>query len=400
VRRAAALAIVVAAAPLAAQDATSLGEALSKGDASVSLRYRYEGVGEDDFERGAQASTLRLTLGYATKPLHRVSLHVEFENVSDIGLADAHNNAGRSGQANGVTDRPLIADPEVTSLQQVWLQLRVLPDTVIEAGRREIALGNERFVGPVGWRQHHQSFDAVSVQNTSLPGTALRYSYVGEVHRIFGDSVPMASHLASVAVDLSGLGQLSLYGYRLVYSRDSDAGLSTTTLGGRFAGSRRLRAFRLLYDVELAHQADAADNPAEIDAGYFRGELGLGWRALRLQVGLEVLGGSPTRGQFSTPLATLHKFNGWSDRFPRTPENGLQDSYLALEATWKALGLAATYHQFDANTGGADYGREIDLQAVYSAPWKQQLGVKLAAYRTRSFASDTTKLWVWSAYSF
>jgi hypothetical protein len=392
--------LALTSVPIAAEDAQTLGEALTEGDVSVSLRYRYERVSEDRFDGDAHASSLRLTLGYATKPLEGVSVMAEFENVSDLGLGDRHNNGGAGEHGNGVIDRPVIADPEITSLQQVFLRVQSLPDTDVHAGRREVSLGNQRFVGAVAWRQHHQSLDAITVDNASLPRTRLHYSYVGRVHNVVGATLPTSSHLANAIVDLSKAGQLTLYGYWLSYDRDANAGLSTTTLGGRFTGSPKLGAVRLLYDLELAHQADAANNSNDVDAGYFKGELGLGWRVLTLKAALEVLEGAPSRGQFSTPLATLHKFNGWADKFLRTPENGLEDLHVTLGASWKDVQLAAIYHQFDANTGGADYGSEIDLQALYSAPWKQKFGVKLAAYRARSFASDTTKLWAWTSYGF
>src|SRR3546814_3361296 len=33
---------------------------------------------------------------------------------------------------------------------------------------------------------------------------------------------------------------------------------------------------------------------------------------------------------FQTPLATLHAFNGWADRFLSTPGNGLEDIYVGV----------------------------------------------------------------------
>ncbi|MFT5806450.1 MAG: hypothetical protein ACI9LG_000713 [Moritella dasanensis] len=35
---------------------------------------------------------------------------------------------------------------------------------------------------------------------------------------------------------------------------------------------------------------------------------------------------------FATPLATLHKFNGWSDQFLNTPTQGLADLYLSVSS--------------------------------------------------------------------
>ena len=35
---------------------------------------------------------------------------------------------------------------------------------------------------------------------------------------------------------------------------------------------------------------------------------------------------------FTTPLATLHKFQGWADKFLATPVNGIEDEYVNLSA--------------------------------------------------------------------
>ena len=53
-----------------------------------------------------------------------------------------------------------------------------------------IALDNHRFIGHVGWRQNRQTFDAVSVQNTSVENLNLFYGYVDNVVRIFGSEAP------------------------------------------------------------------------------------------------------------------------------------------------------------------------------------------------------------------
>ena len=37
----------------------------------------------------------------------------------------------------------------------------------------------------------------------------------------------------------------------------------------------------------------------------------------------------PEKG-FTTPLATLHKFQGFADKFLTTPANGIRDTYIEL----------------------------------------------------------------------
>ena len=80
-----------------------------------------------------------------------------------------------------------------------------------------------------------------------------------------------------------------------------------------------------------------------------------------------MLEGDGVRG-FSTPLATLHKFDGWADKFLTTPPNGLERRYVTLGYTTKGVGVLdtlsanAVYHQFHSNRLRIDYGSEVDLQ--------------------------------------
>ena len=78
-------------------------------------------------------------------------------------------------------------------------------DTTVRAGRQELIFDNARFVGNVGWRQHHQTFDAINVSNESVAGATFRYAYVDRVHRIFGDRQDIDGHLLNVNVDVGAL---------------------------------------------------------------------------------------------------------------------------------------------------------------------------------------------------
>jgi hypothetical protein len=111
-----------------------------------------------------------------------------------------------------------------------------------------------------------------------------------------------------------------------------------------------------------------------------------------------VLGGDGVRG-FSTPLATLHKFQGWADKFLTTPVNGIDDRYLALGYGKKGLGLidslsaSVVYHDFRSERQALDYGSEADLLLVVR--WQRFAGLlKYADYSADTFATDTKKFWI------
>jgi hypothetical protein len=378
-----------------------LANALTGGRFGLDLRYRLEWVDDADFDDDGEASTLRTVLRYTSAPWHHVAAMVELENVTDVGFANGHSNGGSGDLSNGVTDRPVVADPALTEVNQAYLDFGFLPDTSVKVGRQEIVLANQRFVGSVAWRQNHQTFDAASVTTRAVPRTLFTYAYVGKVQRIFGDTHDMSSHLLEADVTTGSVGTLSGYAFLLDYDNEAQAGLSTGTYGLRFAGGHALGSrLKALWDLELAEQRDLGDNPSEVDAGYWRAVVGGSVGSFKLTLGREVLEGDPANGRFTTPLATLHAWNGWADQFLTTPDNGLEDTLVTVGATLGGVRLTGVYHVFEANTGGADYGSELDLQAVFVTPWKQEVGLKVAAYDADRHSRDVTKAMLWTAWGF
>lgn len=393
--------LMVPAMPLAAeeeQEEITLADAVTKGKPILSFRYRYENVEEDDrFDKPAHASTLRTALGYKSLDWKGLSFLVEAENVTVIGN-DLYRNAGYGSLSNGVTDRPTVADPALTEINQAYLQWQN-KDNKLQLGREEILIDDQRYVGNVGWRQHHQSFDAFTFANSSLERVDIFYSYVSKVNRITGAVADMSSHLFNVGFKLGDAGKLTLYGYLLDYTQPENFGSSTSTWGGEFAGKYSLNdKTAFLYELEYAQQGDYADNPRSVDVPYYFLMAGGAFKPLTVKVGYEVLGGSVTDGQFSTPLATLHKFNGWADRFLITPVDGLEDLYLQLNGKVGPVGWTVVYHSFGADTGGANYGDEFDFNFGYTAPWKQGFGFKGAFYNADEFSVDVSKIWLWTSF--
>ena len=378
----------------------SLAEALKKGKPTVTLRYRYEGVSDDAVgDKKAHASTLRTVLGYRSQAYKGFSLQLEAENVSVLGN-DLYNNRGAGSLDNGVRDRPVVADPADTEINQTLIRYQG-DRWQVTAGRQEILLGDVRFVGNVGWRQNHQSFDALRIDNSSLGGLRFTYAFVDRVNRIFGDSQELAAHLVNASFELQNAGKFTLYGYLLDYEEAAAVGLSTSTWGLEFAGKRGLGGQRsLLYEIELAEQSDYADNPRTVKAGYSSLMLGAALPKVTIKLAWELLDGSVADGQFRTPLATLHKYNGWADKFLATPADGLEDLYLQLNGKVGKVGWLVRYHDFGAESSAVSYGQELDLQLVYASPHGVLFGVKGALYDADAFAADTDKWIFWSVYKF
>lgn len=94
-----------------------------------------------------------------------------------------------------------------------------------------------------------------------------------------------------------------------------------------------------------------------------------------------------------TPLATLHKFQGFADKFLATPGAGIQDFYLKVAGKFDKVGLTAFWHNLEAAEGGADYGTELDLVGSYKINKHVSALLKYSNYSSDGHASDTDKLW-------
>ncbi|MEJ2247003.1 MAG: hypothetical protein P8Y80_13145, partial [Acidobacteriota bacterium] len=238
--------------------------------------------------------------------------------------------------------------------------------------------------------------------NTSIPKTTLFYAHLFTVRRIFGDSKPMNSNLFNASVQIDKAVKLTAYAYLLDYKNEDDFVLNTHSFGFRLSGERNVyKGWNALYDLEYARQVEGGDNPNDVEENYYRLEGGASkGNYFIFKAGHEVLGGSPDTGQFNTPLATLHIWNGWADKFLTTPVNGLKDTYFSLGSNPKRFGLNVVFHRFRSETGSLDYGREVDLLLSYRSPWEQVFAFKTAFYRADLFSEDTDKIMVYTTYGF
>ncbi len=361
-----ALAIVLGAMPTTAEETEkaddNLLDAITKGTFKLNLRYRYEDVDQDGFDKRGQASTLRTMAGYRTGTWKGLEVYLEFEDVHDLGMSKDHNNAGAGSLWNGVDTRPVIPDPAITEINQAYLGWSPIKTLPFRFGLQEIVLDNSRFIGNVGWRQNHQSFEAARVEFNGVKNLKLGYSYIGRQHNVLGGSQPMSTMHLGAAYEFKGIGTVKAYGMILDYEREAVQALNTTTYGAFFDGKAKLSdALSLIYRAEFARQNDVNNPGNHINAKYIRADFGVKISKVTLAAGYEVLGGSPEDGQFRTPLATLHKFNGWADKFLGTPTNGLQDLSLSVTAVLGKFKLLGVYHDFSADTGGAD---SVDTKAT------------------------------------
>lgn len=361
------------------------------------LRYRLEVVDQAGLPHDATASTLRARIGVRTAAWHGLSAVVEGEAIVVLGKTSYNDTV------NGKTTYPVVADPSDVLLNQAYLSWRPDPRLEVTAGRQAVNIDNQRWIGSVGWRQDDQTLDAVKVGAKPVKGLALDYLYAWRVNRVFGPDSPQGIwrntdiHGVRATYAIRNVGTLSGYGYWL--DIPSSPVSSSRTLGVRMAGELPVgKGKALLYAAEYARQRDYGANPKHFALDYWLFEPGVKLGALTVKGGFEALEGNGVVA-LQTPLATLHAFNGWADKFLTTPANGLRDIYadVAFKVPGKGplagLTLRAAWHDFNSTRLGIDYGSEWNALASYALNKHINLTAKLARYNASAFATDTTKAW-------
>jgi hypothetical protein len=393
----AALAATVLTPRAVAEEPDSLGAAVSATKPIIDLRLRSESVDQEGLSEDAEALTLRGRVGLETGAAWGFKLLAEAELVWP--LKENYNDT-----LNGQTQYPVVSDPESYEVNRFQLANTSIPDTTVILGRQRINYDDQRFVGNVGWRQNEQTFDSLRVTNKSVRGLTVDVTYLNQVNRIVGHDSPVGRYtgenfLANLSYD-TPIGKLTGFVYLLDFE---EAGAdSSQTAGLRFAGERVIAGVKLAGLVVYADQEDRADNPLEYSDAYIAAELAGTVKDWTATAGIEVLEGDGVKG-FATPLATLHKFQGWADKFLTTPVNGIDDRYLSLGYSKKSVGpfdsLSAlvAYHTYEAERTALDYGSETDI--LLQAKWQRFTGaLKYADYQADGFATDTQKFWIQFEY--
>jgi hypothetical protein len=377
--------------------AESLTGALTSGKASVNLNLRYENVEQENPSEDASALTLRTLLAYDTGSYKGFSAKIEMEDTR-IVLGQGDYTVGPSGY--NVGQYSVIADPEHTELDQGFIQYKNKAFSA-KLGRQVITLDGHRFVGHVGWRQDRQTFDALSAKYTPVKDLTVQYAYITQRNRIFAQDADLDSkdHIINAAYK-TAYGILSGYGYLLEVDNNTDNALDT--FGVSFAGSSKVGDTKVLYRAEYASQSSESA-AADFDVDYLSLEAGAVMSGITAKVGYEVLGSDEGAFGFSTPLATLHKFNGWSDQFLGTPAQGLVDTSVSFSGNALGGGWQVIYHNFEADNMSDsvdDLGSEMNVSYVKKYAKYYSAGIKYAAYSAGDIKVDADKLWVWVGAKF
>ena len=372
-----------------------LAKVLKEAKPHIDVRYRYEFVSQDT-KKEAKASSLSTKFGIETGKFKGLYAFLEGENISYLG-AEAFNNT-----LNGKTKYATVPDPDTTEINQAFLGITTIPNTLLKVGRQTVDMGSRRFIGSQDWRQNETTYDAVVVQNSSLEDFIFSFSHIINQNNEFGDDSAQGD------VDLNAnAGELQYNGFKyssitpyLYFIEDKDTQTnSNSTIGIILNGKNKIaKDTYIIHSVEYANQKDFASNSNNFNLDYYRLSAGVKWKGLTISGGREVLDGDGTTGLI-TILGANHGFNGWEDKFSTTPANGLEDTYVTLEYKFKDISkyingikMAAQYHSFKAENTGVKYGEEFDLKFSKQFFENYLFTVYYETYNADTFSKDTDKI--------
>lgn len=393
----------------------TLLEAIQAGKPMTNFRLRYEHVDQDGWVgpaatgrnlENADAWTLRSLIGWQTAPFKNFSIAAQLINVTQFNDDFYDSTDAIFGNVRVPSYRskyPVVADPDYTGINQLFLEWTGLPDTKVRVGRQSVKLDNVRFVGNVEFRQLMQVFDGIAVENKSIKDVEIYAAHFEALRRITGQYINSGNvDIAHATWKYSPTENLTGYGYlqnmphngfnpytnnaHTTYGGTGFDDNSSKTFGLRADGSHKANDdWKVLYTAEYAKQNDYRGGNENIDAHYWRLGAGAGWKSWYLRLDRELLSSngetlSANRYAFQTPLATGHLFQGWGDSFLLTPKEGMEDTFLSFGGELFGLKLSGEYHWFDSdrnfrtagdgtafsNFSGEHFGKELDLSIAYN----------------------------------
>lgn len=325
----------------------------------------------------ADVHLLRTRLNAAVDPVDRVEAFVQIQDSRRFG-------AGNADLARGTMD-PSAGQLDVHQAYFVIRELFEMPLS-IKVGRQELAYGNQRLVGSVGWSNVGRAFDAGVLaydgERASVDLFAARL--VGSP--VEGDGSENLFGLYS-SWQLGNRHALDVYALldnntNEILNRDGSRSdrMVRFTPGATLAGT----VSSVSYTLEAALQTGKTTaSPGAVrsttDASMLSASAStaVGANGARLGAGYTRLSGDArpaddVRGQFNTLFATNHKFYGFMDYFPASASPyGLQDA--RIEATLPLsdqVNLAPALHHFvqaesAPSVGTKVLGQELDVTVTY-----------------------------------
>lgn len=326
------------------------------GKFGINYRIRYEETNNNG------GISHRIRYGYTTDNYNGFTANLEGEAVD--GIKDGFNGLDVAGEG--------------TDLNQLWGSYENTDLGSVKVGRQIYTLDDQRFIGHVGWRQNIQTFDAMTATVTGVENLVVRGFFLDEVNRVNG---------TQIGIDAFGINTAYAFGkplklvgfYYDLEDTETLARWDSETIGLRASGEFGFEDLTVIYSLSVAGQ----DALLGEDGGYFSAETSSSFAGVKVGLGYDVL-----EQGFRTPLATVHKFQGFADVFVLQSVtgtgNGVEDLYIYAGyniPVGNGIAAKVTYHSFDPETGAGEFGDEINLVALYKANKYINMIAKYADYQ-------------------
>ena len=342
----------------------SLIESLKQGKLSINSRLRYEsfdldaaGTLPDGGLKDRSGQSLRIRYGYTTPEINGFKAMIEGETLKSV--------------ASDITDIHFLDSlGEGTDLNQAWIQYTDGDSGSFKLGRQIYALDDHRFIGHVGWRQNIQTFDAATAIYNGIENLTLKTFYLATQNAVNGSNNDLDAKGINASYKVADNLTITGFHYEIKGEDTGNANASNETTGLRAVGSTEFIGKKLNYSFSIAEQEDTGPSSLDYTASYQAADLStvLSDSKITVGTGLELM-----EAGFRTPLATVHKFNGFADALLPLGgfTNGLKDYY--VYAGYKipvgsGIKTKLIYHWFDSESAGStgqDGGNELDLVASY-----------------------------------
>ena len=388
-------------------------------------RYEYVHTSNSPAIKDGKALTTRIKVGVKLNGLFQVDgLNAVLEGVDVEALIDDYDKSGNHNDTIGKNNYETVLDPDNARLTQAYVSYTINKTTFF-FGRKYIAIDDHRFIGTVNWRQMPQSFGVVGIKDNTIKGLNILLAGIYERKGIIdalntdwkSDKMPIIvdiSYKIIPAVRVKAFSYLltdihNTYGIKADGKVDLGNGLKFSYLGEYAIQRDPYKKYRLQRkpDIKTNYYRVKGDLSYKIEnIGTFIGGVEYTYFGDR---------NNKNRG-FSTPLATLHKFEGWSDVLLRGAANGfdygLKEANIFLGYIHPTFGkfiISYLNFQSDKNpngnggVNGDNIGSEWDF--AYSKKFGKHLSLLLkgAVYNgedgyisngTAYGKNDTTKYWV------
>ena len=372
----------------------------------LEIRPRYEYVEQKNNNlKSANALTTRISVGLKLKELfHLKNLESYIEATGVFATIDNYSPEKSKYE--------LVPDPQNTRFTQIYLNY-TLNKTSFIVGRKFVIIDDHRFIGNVGWRQMPQSFGVVAISDNTVKNLNLLiagiYERKGIINKLneeweFG-KWPL---IIDINYKFNELFKVKGFSYLITDTHN--------TYGIKASGKYKTSIGKVSYLAEYAKQTDPykTDNlttKPDIDTNYYR--IGIKTNISGFLGGIEYTHFGDKNGKskgFSTPLATLHAFDGWSDVLLAGAGGGFDyglDEY-KLTAGYKNKKIGKflinylIFNSYKSQPTGNNIGTELDLLYTKKLTKRFSLLLKSAFYYSKDGyytggnlkgISDVNKFW-------